>query len=115
MVSKVKQKFGYDDALDAFGVHGVGGTVGALLTGVFATKEVNDLWGGKPMGWVDGNPGQVVSQAVGCAFAIILGLVGTWVILKICDMVTGVRVTPQDEVTGLDLTLHGEEGYHLEF
>ena len=65
MVTAVKHKFGYDDSLDAFGVHGAGGTLGALLTGVFATKEVNDVWNGKPMGWVDGNAAQVLNQAVG--------------------------------------------------
>jgi Amt family ammonium transporter len=64
MVSVVKQKFGYDDSLDVFGVHGMGGTMGALLTGVFATKQVNDLLNGKPMGWVDGNLKQIANQAV---------------------------------------------------
>ena len=63
MVTEVKKKFGYDDALDAFGVHGIGGTLGAMLTGVFATKEVNDLRMGKPMGLVDGNAGQMLNQA----------------------------------------------------
>src|SRR5271166_6423167 len=69
MVSKVKQKFGYDDALDAFGVHGIGGTVGAILTGVFATKEVNDLRMGKAMGLVDGDASQIVNQLIACAIA----------------------------------------------
>ena len=69
MVSAVKKKFGYDDALDAFGVHGIGGTVGAILTGVFATKEVNDLRMGKPMGLIDGNPGQVINNLIGVAIA----------------------------------------------
>ena len=67
MVSKVKKMFGYDDSLDAFGVHGIGGTLGALLTGVFATKEVNDLRMGKPMGWVDGDAGQMVNQLIAVA------------------------------------------------
>ena len=67
MVSVVKNKFGYDDALDAFGVHGIGGTVGAILTGVFATKEINDLRMGKPMGLIDGNPGQVINNLIGAA------------------------------------------------
>ena len=67
MVAKVKKMFGYDDALDAFGVHGIGGTLGALLTGVFATKEVNDLRMGKPMGWVDGDAGQMVNQLIAVA------------------------------------------------
>src|SRR3979490_1428593 len=65
MVSVIKSKFGYDDALDAFGVHGIGGTVGAILTGVFATKEINDLRMGQAMGLIDGNPGQVVNNLIG--------------------------------------------------
>ena len=114
MVTKVKQKFGYDDSLDAFGVHGIGGTVGAILTGVFATKSVNDLWGGKPMGLVDGNPGQVINQLVGIVIAWVLAIVGTFVLLKVCDLVTGVRVKVKEEIDGLDVSLHGEEGYNLE-
>lgn len=114
MVAKVKQKFGYDDALDAFGVHGIGGTLGAILTGVFATKEVNDLWSGKPMGLIDGNGGQLVNQAIGVAIAWVLGIVGTFVILKVCDMITGIRTLPEEESQGLDLSMHGEEGYNFE-
>src|SRR6266403_2053614 len=78
MVSKVKQMFGYDDSLDAFGVHGIGGTLGALMTGVFATKEVNDLWSGKPMGMVDGNGGQLLNQLIGTLIAWVLAIVGTF-------------------------------------
>ena len=114
MVSKVKQMLGYDDSLDAFGVHGVGGTLGAILTGVFATKEVNDLRMGKAMGLVDGDAGQVINQIIACGIAISLAVVGTYLILKICDMVLGVRVDAADESEGLDLSQHGEEGYHLE-
>jgi len=114
MVSKVKQKFGYDDALDAFGVHGIGGTVGAILTGVFATKEVNDLRMGKAMGLVDGDAGQVVNQLVACLFAWGLAIVGTYIILKICDAVLGVRVNKAAEIEGLDYSQHGEEGYNFE-
>ena len=114
MVTAVKRKFGYDDALDAFGVHGVGGTLGALLTGIFATKEVNDLWGGKPMGMIDGNGGQVVNQIIGVVIAWVIAIVGTIVILKIVDLVTGVRVSEKDEIEGLDLSMHGEEGYNFE-
>src|SRR6202030_1678878 len=77
MVSKVKQMFGYDDALDAFGVHGIGGTLGALLTGVFATKEVNDLRMGKAMGLVDGDSGQVLNQIIAILIAWGLAIVGT--------------------------------------
>ena len=119
MVTLVKQRFGYDDALDAFGVHGAGGTVGALLTGIFATSAINDGLkdaSGKvlPLGWVDGNAGQVLNQAIGCAIAWGLGIVGTFVILKICDAVTGVRVETDHEIEGLDVSQHGEEGYFLE-
>jgi Amt family ammonium transporter len=114
MVGVVKRKFGYDDALDAFGVHGMGGTLGAVLTGVFAVKEVNDLLSGKPMGLIDGNGGQVLNQVVACAIAWGLAIVGTFIILKICDAVTGVRANVQDEIDGLDLGMHGEEGYNFE-
>ncbi len=119
MVTKVKQKFGYDDSLDAFGVHGVGGTLGALLTGVFATNAVNDALknsAGQPaaLGLVDGNGMQVVNQAIGCGVAILLGIVGTLIALKICDLLVGVRVDKVQERTGLDVSMHGEEGYNFE-
>jgi Amt family ammonium transporter len=114
MVSKVKKIFGYDDALDAFGVHGIGGTLGAILTGVFATKEVNDLRAGKAMGLVDGDAGQVVNQIIAVAISWVLAIVGSLVILKICDLVFGVRVDKQQEIDGLDVSLHGEEGYNFE-
>ena len=114
MVSKVKHKLGYDDSLDAFGVHGVGGTLGALLTGVFATRAVNDLRNGKPMGLVDGDPGQVVNQLIAVGIAVGLAVVGTLVILKVCDLIIGVRINTQQETEGLDLSLHGEEGYNFE-
>jgi len=117
MVAMVKQKFGYDDSLDAFGVHGAGGTLGALLTGVFATSVVNDTAiNGKviALGAVDGNPAQIGNQAIGVAVAAGLAIVGTFLILKICDAVIGLRVTPEDERTGLDISQHGEEGYSLE-
>jgi Amt family ammonium transporter len=114
MVAKVKQKFGYDDSLDAFGVHGAGGTVGAVLTGVFATKEINDLRGGMAMGWVDGNAGQVWNQIVASAIAAGIAVVGTLVILKLVDVITGLRVDAAEETAGLDLSMHGEEGYHME-
>jgi len=114
MVTAVKEKFNYDDSLDAFGVHGAGGTLGALLTGVFATKEINDLRNGMPMGWVDGNAGQLINQLVACLVAWGLAAVGTWVILKVCDALIGVRADEQQEVEGLDLTMHGEEGYNFE-
>ncbi len=114
MVSKVKQMFGYDDALDAFGVHGIGGTLGALLTGIFATKEVNDLRMGKPMGLIDGDAGQVMNQILAVLISWGLAIVGTLIILKITDAVCGVRVSKDQEMEGLDLTMHGEEGYNFE-
>jgi Amt family ammonium transporter len=114
MVSAVKSRFGYDDSLDAFGVHGAGGTLGAILTGIFATKEVNDVWSGKAMGMVDGNSSQVLNQLAACAVTWVLAAVGTFIILKICDALIGVRVSEQDEIEGLDLSMHGEEGYNFE-
>ncbi len=114
MVSVIKKKFGYDDALDAFGVHGIGGTVGAILTGVFATRAVNDMRSGKPMGLIDGNPGQVINNLIGAAIAWGLAIVGTWIILKVCDALIGLRSSDQDEIEGLDLGMHGEEGYNFE-
>jgi ammonium transporter, Amt family len=115
MVTKVKALFGYDDALDAFGVHGAGGTIGALLTGVFAQAVVNPIFGeGKPVGARDGHWGQVGNQLIGVLFAWGFALVGTIAILKITDLVTGFRVTEEHEVEGLDITQHGEEAYYLE-
>lgn len=115
MVVKVKAMFNYDDSLDAFGVHGAGGTLGALLTGVFATKAVNSAIADGKGGMLTGNSGQLLNQAIGVAVAWVLAIVGTLLILKICDVVCGgVRVSQQDEITGLDLTQHGEEGYSLE-
>jgi Amt family ammonium transporter len=119
MASTVKAKFGYDDSLDAFGVHGAGGTIGALLTGVFATNAINDGLkdaAGKvlPLGWVDGHPGQVLNQLVGVIIAFALAMTGTLIILKIVDVLIGVRATAEAEREGLDLSMHGEEGYNLE-
>ena len=119
MVTTVKRRFRYDDTLDAFGVHGIGGTLGALLTGVFATSAVNDGLkdaAGKvlPLGWVDGKPEQVLYQLAGVAISWVLAIAGTLIILKICDVLLGVRATLDQEQTGLDLSMHGEEGYNLE-
>jgi nitrogen regulatory protein PII len=109
MVTTVKSKFGYDDSLDVFGVHGAGGTIGAILTGVFATNAVNDALkdsAGKPLplGLVDGNGGQILNQTIGVAIAWVLGIVGTLIILKIVDIIVGVRADVEQEVQGLDLT-----------
>jgi ammonium transporter, Amt family len=119
MVVIAKAKLGYDDSLDAFGVHGVGGTLGAILTGVFATNAVNnalkDAAGNpQPLGLVDGNGAQVVNQIIGSGIAIALAVVMTFIILKIVDIAFGVRADATEERMGLDLAMHGEEGYNLE-
>jgi Amt family ammonium transporter len=119
MVTRAKRRFGYDDALDAFGVHGAGGTLGALLTGVFATRAINEGLkdaAGKvqPLGLVDGNGGQILNQLGGTAIAWGLAIVGTLAILKIVDATVGLRVTRQQESDGLDLSMHNEEGYVFE-
>jgi ammonium transporter, Amt family len=115
MVTKVKAIFGYDDALDAFGVHGAGGTVGALLTGVFAQQVINPIYGaGKPVGGLDGHWGQVGNQLAGVLIAWAFALAGTFVLLKVVDAITGLRVSEEQEIEGLDVTQHGEEAYNLE-
>ena len=119
MVAVVKRRLGYDDSLDAFGVHGVGGTVGAILTGVFATSAVNDVLkdsSGRalPLGLVDGNAGQVLNQMAGVAVSWGVAIVGSLIILKVCDWTVGLRVDDVSEEEGLDNSLHGEEGYNLE-
>jgi ammonium transporter, Amt family len=119
MVAKVKAKFGYDDSLDAFGVHGAGGTLGALLTGVFAVSAVNPIFKdaqGNTLasGLIEGNPHQLLNQFVGVAIAWILAIVGTLGILKIVDATIGLRISEEEEAQGLDLSQHGEEGYYWE-
>ena len=119
MVTAVKMRLGYDDSLDAFGVHGAGGTLGALLTGVFATNAVNDALknsAGQPaaLGLVDGHWMQVAYQAAGTLVAIGLAAVGSFVCLKLADWTCGLRALPEHETDGLDLSMHGEEGYSFE-
>ena len=119
MVAKVKAKFGYDDSLDAFGVHGAGGTLGALLTGVFASSAVNPIFKdaqGNTLasGVLEGNAHQLLNQLVGVAIAWGLAIVGTLIILKVVDVTIGLRVSEEEEVQGLDLSQHGEEGYYWE-
>jgi Amt family ammonium transporter len=116
MVAKVKQIFGYDDALDAFGVHGAGGTIGALLTGVFATSAINPIFKDSagnvlPSGLIEGNGHQVLNQLGGIGIAWAISIVGTLVLLFLVDKTIGLRVSASDEIEGLDLTQHGEEGY----
>ena len=117
MVTAVKARFGYDDSLDAFGVHGAGGTLGAILTGIFASSAVNPIFKdaqGKTLasGMMEGNFHQILNQLVGIAIAWVLAVVGTLIILKIVDMTVGLRVSEEHEVMGLDLSQHGEEGYY---
>ena len=116
MVVKVKSWFGYDDSLDAFGVHGAGGTLGAILTGIFASSSINPIFKdakGNPLpsGVVEGNWHQLLNQMVGVGIAWGLSIVGTYLILRVVDGVIGIRVSPAAEVEGLDITQHGEEGY----
>jgi Amt family ammonium transporter len=108
--SKVKATFGYDDALDAFGVHGIGGTLGALLTGVFATRAVSDVAKGKPLGLIEGG-GVMTAQIIAVIATWVLSIVATFIILKVVDALVGLRVTPQEETLGLDVSQHEEEGY----
>jgi Amt family ammonium transporter len=112
MVVKVKLWFGYDDSLDAFGVHGAGGTLGAMLTGLFARSTVYPIFGvGKPTGLFEGNHRQLLNQSVGVAIAWTLAVVGTLAILFVVDKTIGLRVSAAEEEAGLDLSTHGEEGY----
>ncbi|HEY5380749.1 MAG TPA: ammonium transporter [Acidobacteriaceae bacterium] len=115
MVVMVKNVFGYDDSLDAFGVHGAGGTLGAILTGLFARSVINPVFGaGKATGFFEGNRMQVVHQLAGVAIAWGLAIVGTLIILFIVDKLMGLRVSEDAEREGLDLSQHGEEGYDWE-
>ena len=119
MVSAVRAKFGYDDSLDAFGVHGAGGTIGALLTGVFASSAINPIFKSAdgtvlPSGLIEGNGHQILNQLVGIAIAWGLAIVGTLILLFIVDKLIGLRVSKESELQGLDLAEHGEEGYFWE-
>jgi len=114
MVFVVKSLFGYDDSLDAFGVHGAGGTLGALLTGLFATRLINPAFGKDvPTGAMDGHWGQLVNQFAGVGIAWSISIVGTLALLFVVDKAMGLRVSKEDESEGLDLSQHNEEGYDL--
>jgi Amt family ammonium transporter len=106
----LKTKLGYDDSLDVVGVHGVGGTWGALATGLFATKAINAAGAD---GLFYGNPGQLWNQLVGIVAAWVLGFVVTYILLKILDATMGLRVTEEDEVAGLDISQHSETAYSI--
>ncbi|HVB39984.1 MAG TPA: ammonium transporter [Terriglobales bacterium] len=119
MVVVVKAKLGYDDSLDAFGVHGAGGMLGALLTGVFASSAINPIFHDAtgrvlPSGWIEGNAHQMLNQLAGVGVAIGLAVAGTLAILKLVDATVGLRVSQEHEAQGLDLSQHGEEGYYWE-
>ncbi len=107
-VSKLKHALGYDDSLDAFGVHGIGGTIGALLTGVFASGAVNSAIAGK----FEGGMAQLLNQAKAVGTSWILAGLATFIILKIVDATIGLRVAEEQETQGLDVTQHGEEAYN---
>jgi Amt family ammonium transporter len=118
--SKIKNAFGYDDALDAFGVHGVGGTLGAILTGVFATRAAWDIGAlveskgsGTKLGLLEAGFADSVLKGQLAAVVVtwILSIVATFIILKVVDLIVGLRVTPEEETRGLDVTQHDEEGY----
>ncbi|MGA3246526.1 MAG: ammonium transporter [Bacteroidota bacterium] len=104
----MKNKLGFDDSLDAVGVHGVGGTFGALATGLFASKAINPAGAD---GLFFGNPSLLGIQAISVLAAVVFAFGMTWVILKVLDMTMGLRVNPEQELEGLDLSQHGESGY----
>ncbi len=110
LACNLKSKLGYDDSLDVVGVHGVGGTWGALATGIFATRLVNDAGGD---GLLYGNPKQLGVQLLAVLVTWVLGFVMTTVILKVLDGIMGLRVTDEEEAAGLDLSQHSETAYTL--
>ena len=107
-VSVIKAKLGYDDALDAFGVHGVGGTFGAIVTGLFASKEVNPAGAD---GLFFGNPDQLVTQIIGVVVSWFVAIVMTYVLIKLIGAFMPIRSEEEDEIRGLDIAEHGEKAY----
>lgn len=107
-VSYLKPKFGYDDSLDAFGVHGIGGLWGALATGLFASRAVNPAGAD---GLFFGNPKQLLIQAAACGITLVYTVIGTWILCKLVDLVIGLRVSDKDEAIGLDISQHNERAY----
>ena len=103
-----KTRFGYDDSLDAFGVHGVGGTLGTVMAGIFATVAINP---GGANGFLFGNPHQLVVQIQSVFVVALYSFVVSLVLFKVIDAVIGLRVSSDDETEGLDITQHGEAGY----
>ncbi|MDB4480988.1 ammonia channel protein, partial [bacterium] len=112
--TSLKKRFQYDDALDAFGVHGVGGAVGAILTGVFASRSITGELEGGRMGLIESgftDYTQLTNQLVSILAAASLAIVGSIILLTLLNITIGLRVTPEEEQRGLDVTQHGEEGY----
>jgi Amt family ammonium transporter len=107
----LKSRFHYDDSLDAFGVHGVGGTLGAILTGVFATRATGAFSDGQPLGLLEGGGRVMIAQLIAVGMTWALAIVATFAILKVLDAVMGLRVSRAAEIEGLDISQHGEEGY----
>jgi len=119
MVAVFKERMGYDDSLDVFGVHGAGGLTGCVLTGVFATRAVNPIFklsSGQPapVGLIDGHAVQVMTQLMGAGIGIVVAVAGTLLALRITEFITPLRIEEREESTGMDLALHGEEGYNFE-
>jgi len=104
-VTMLKPRLGYDDTLDVFGIHGIAGTWGTIATGIFATIGAQGL--------IAGNPAQLGKQAIGALVTVVLSVVGTYILLKIVDLVIGIRVTTEQEIEGLDLSQHEESGYTM--
>ena len=110
--TSLKSRFGYDDSLDVFGIHGIGGILGMLLTGIFASRAVQDLNGGSPVGLVEGGGYDLLGiQLMAVLFTILLTVEFTFILLWILERTMGLRVSQDEEMEGLDLSLHGEEGY----
>ena len=119
MVCEIKKLLGYDDTLDVFGIHGIGGIFGAVMAGIFATSAVNPIFkdvNGNvlPVGLIEGNVMQIVNQLVGIGIGVALAVAGTLVILKVVDLLIGLRVSETEETVGLDATQHGETAYVFE-
>lgn len=107
----LKGMLGYDDSLDAFGVHGVGGTLGAVLTGVFATRACWNIDAGLPLGLIEGTSRIFIGQIVAVVISWVVAAIATFILLKVLDVAMGLRVSEEEEAQGLDVTQHGEEGY----
>jgi Amt family ammonium transporter len=107
--SYLKRMLGYDDALDTFGVHGVGGTMGAIVTGIFADEKANPVLG---KGGMDLLPGLLGNQLKAVAITIVWSVVATAILAFIVKAIIGLRPSEETEISGLDLAEHGEEGYH---